>query len=118
MFAVLIGLMLSIVILVLSYPFWSKDQTPMTVGYDLAEDQDRIDLEIERQTILNSLSELEIDFAQGGLAQTDYQRLKATDERRLLQILNKLDRPEEADRKSDAAIKEEPTFQPARQLVP
>src|SRR2546427_9857354 len=94
MFAITIGLMLAIVILVLSYPFWSKTQTPMPVGYDTSEAQERIDLEIEKQVILTSLSELDIDLAQGRLTQADYQRLKTTDEHRLLQILNRLDRPE------------------------
>lgn len=110
MFAILIGLMLAIVMLVLSHPFWSKNQASMPVGYDVSEDQERTDLEVERQILLNSLSELDVDLAQGGLAQTDYQRLKATDERRLLQILDKLDRPAQADR-TPAARKEKPSPQ-------
>lgn len=93
MFAFAIGLMLTIVIVVLSYPFWGKTQTPMPVGHDTSADQERIDLEIEKEVILSSLSELDIDLAQERLTQADYQRLKATDEHRLLQILNKLDRP-------------------------
>ena len=93
MFVITIGLMLAIVILVLSYPFWNKTQAPMPVGYDTSEAQERIDLEIEKQVILTSLSELDIDLAQERLIQADYQRLKATDEHRLLQILNKLDHP-------------------------
>src|ERR1700751_4401275 len=94
MFAIAIGLILAVVVFVLSVPFWSKDQNPMQVGYDLSEDQERIDLEVEKQVILSSLSELDVDLAQGKLAEADYQKLKATDERRLLQILNKLDRPD------------------------
>lgn len=93
MFAVAIGLMLAIVILALSYPFWGKLQTQMPVGHETSEDQEWIDLKIEKEVILGSLSELEIDLTQGRLTQADYQRLKATDEHRLLQILNKLDRP-------------------------
>ncbi len=100
MFAFAIGLMLAIVIVALSYPFWGKTQTPMPVGHETSEDQERIDLEIEKQVILSSLSELDIDLAQGRLTQADYQRLKATDEHRLLQILNKLDRPIKAGRPS------------------
>ncbi|HXC61408.1 MAG TPA: c-type cytochrome biogenesis protein CcmI, partial [Nitrospiria bacterium] len=112
MFAITIGLMLAIVILVLSYPFWSKDQTPMPVGYDTSEAQERIDLDIEKEVILTSLAELDIDLAQGKLTQSDYQRLKATDEHRLLQILNKQDRTIAADRPS-ATRKETPLSQHA-----
>jgi cytochrome c-type biogenesis protein CcmH len=93
MFAIATGLMLAIVILALSYPFWRRTQTPVPSSDSSAEDQERIDLEIEKQVILTSLSELDIDLAQGRLTEKDYQRLKATDEHRLLQILNKLDQP-------------------------
>ena len=96
MFAIATGLILAIAILALSYPFWQKSQTPMPVGHEASQDQDRMDLELEKQVILTSLSELEIDLAQGRLNQADYERLKATDEYRLLQILNKLDRQTKA----------------------
>jgi len=110
MFALAIGLMLTIVIVVLSYPFWGKAQTPMPVGRETSADQEQIDLEIEKEVILSSLSELDIDLAQGRLTPADYQRLKATDEHRLLQILNKLDRPIKAVHPSGTR-KEKPSSQ-------
>ena len=92
MFAIATGLMLATVIIVLSYPFWYKTEAPVSMSYRSAADQEQIDLEIEKEVILTSLSELDIDLAQERLTEKDYQRLKATDEYRLFQILTKLDR--------------------------
>ncbi|MGH7273369.1 MAG: tetratricopeptide repeat protein, partial [Nitrospiria bacterium] len=96
MFAIAVGLMLAAVILFLAHPFWRERRTSMPMGQgsfnEDPKDQERIDLEIEKQRILTSLSELEIERIQGRLSPADYQRLKATDENRLVKILDRLDR--------------------------
>ncbi|HUK55374.1 MAG TPA: tetratricopeptide repeat protein [Nitrospiria bacterium] len=61
------------------------------MGLEASMNQERIDLEIEKQTLLNSLSELDLDLAQGRLNPSDHQRLKAVDEARFGRILDKLD---------------------------
>ncbi len=85
------GLLLIIVIGTLSFPFWHRDDAPLLLGPEATQEQERIDLELEREIILASLAELEGDRAQEKLSPEDYERLKATDERRLLQILTRLD---------------------------
>ncbi|MBI3995534.1 MAG: hypothetical protein HY349_06120, partial [Nitrospirae bacterium] len=79
-FYLIAGLLLIVVIVVLSYPFWSKTADPIPMGLAAQADQERIDLEIEKQTLLNSLAELDLDLAQGRLTGSDYERLKAVDE--------------------------------------
>ena len=90
-FTVTAGLILLAAVVVLAYPLWNKDAAPIPMGLDASIDQERIDLEIERQTLLNSLAELDLDFAQDRLTSSDYARLKAIDESRLGGILDKLD---------------------------
>jgi cytochrome c-type biogenesis protein CcmH len=90
-FTITAGLILVAAVVVLAYPLWNKDAAPIPMGLDASIDQERIDLEIERQTLLNSLAELDLDLAQDRLTPSDYQRLKAIDESRLGGILDKLD---------------------------
>lgn len=82
---------LAVVVLFLVYPFWHEGDNPIPVDYGTSQEQERIDLEIEKQRILTSLSELEIERIQGRLSPTDHQRLKAVDEHRLVKVLDKLD---------------------------
>ena len=91
MFVLFAGVLLALVVLVLSFPFWRKDLQPMPVGHDADENQEQADLSIEREVLAHSLNELEVELAQGRLAPRDHARLKATDERRLLQVLDRLD---------------------------
>jgi cytochrome c-type biogenesis protein CcmH len=91
LFTLTAGLILFAVILVLAFPLWNKNAAPIPMGLEASLDQERIDLEIEKQTLLNSLAELDLDLAQGRLASSDHQRLKAIDENRLGRILNQLD---------------------------
>lgn len=90
-FTLTVGLILIAAVVVLAYPLWNKDAAPIPMGLDASIDQERIDLEIERQTLLNSLAELDLDLAQDRLTSSDYQRLKAIDERRLGRVLDELD---------------------------
>ncbi|HET6369975.1 MAG TPA: tetratricopeptide repeat protein, partial [Nitrospiria bacterium] len=93
MFFLSVTVILAGVVAILTYPFWIGSKTgenPETSQIN-ARDQDLIDLEIEREIILNSLAELEGDLIQGRLAPKDYERLRTIDERRLLQILDRID---------------------------
>lgn len=84
--------MIALVVLALSSPFWRNDSDTFVVGLGADQNQELADLTIERGVLVDSLQELEVDLAQGRLAADDYARLKATDERRLLQVLDRLDR--------------------------
>lgn len=76
----------------ISAPFWRKDPTtPELINRDAEEDQERADLSVEREVLLQSLQELDVELAQGRLEPEDYDRLKATDEQRLLGVLDRLE---------------------------
>ncbi len=76
----------------MSSPFWRKDPaTPELINQDAEEDQERADLSVEREVLLQSLQELDVELAQGRLEQEDYERLKATDEQRLLGVMDRLE---------------------------
>jgi len=90
-FSITAGLILLVVIIVLAYPLWNRTASPIPMGLEAAADQERIDLEIEKQTLLNSLAELDLDLAQGRLTPFDHQRLKSIDENRLGRVLDKGD---------------------------
>ena len=59
------------------------------MGEDADQNQEQMDLSIEREVLVHSLSELDVELAQGRLAPADHARLKTTDERRLLQVLDR-----------------------------
>ena len=74
-----------------SSPLWRQDPTtPELISREAAEDQERADLSVEREGLRQSLHELDVELAQGRLEPEDYERLKATDERRLLGVLDRL----------------------------
>ena len=76
----------------MSSPFWRKDPaTPELISQEAEEDQERADLSVEREVLLQSLQELDIELAQGRLEQKDYERLKATDEQQLLGVMDRLE---------------------------
>jgi len=82
---------LGIVLFSLTLPFWRRDPSPVSFGLDDDRAQEFADLQVERETIIRSLQELEMELSQERMDQADYERLKATDERRLLHLLDKLD---------------------------
>ncbi len=91
-FLIVCGLILTLVIVGISSPFWRKDQTgSLLVPQKAEQDQEIADLTVEREVLLQSLQELEVELAQGRLESHDYERLKATDERRLLQVIDRLE---------------------------
>jgi cytochrome c-type biogenesis protein CcmH len=95
MFAIALGAMLIVVILFLVYPLLKQSDVRMPeereTFYQTSEDQERNDLELEKERLLTSLLELETEKAEGRLNDIDYQRLKGTDENRLVKVLDRLD---------------------------
>ena len=76
----------------ISSPFWRKDPTTSELFSRKAEeDQERADLSVEREVLLQSLQELDVELVQGRLEQEDYERLQATDEQRLLDVMDRLE---------------------------
>lgn len=90
MFIIITGLILIFVALAMAYPVWQSSAPPIPMGPEAARRQDRIDLEIEKQTLLASIAELDFDLSQGRLRPEDHQRLRNIDEHRLLAILDRL----------------------------
>jgi cytochrome c-type biogenesis protein CcmH len=88
---VLIVVLIAGVLFTLLWPLRRQAERPILLGPDAASNQERVDLELEREILLSSLAELEVDRVRDKLEAHDYDRLKATDERRLLQVLEKLD---------------------------
>ena len=91
MFAIIIGTILTAVVLTLVLPFLKQSNESASFVYSAQEDQDRIDLEIEKESLLNSLSELQDEKEQGKFGEEVYLKLKATDEHRLAGVLGRLD---------------------------
>ena len=90
-FWLLTGLILIGVIVILIYPLWIKASISIHMGPEAEADQERIDLEIEKQVLLNSINDLDLDLGQKRLNPEDYERLKIIDENRLGPILDRLD---------------------------
>lgn len=85
-------LILTVVLIGLAWPFWRKDGSDAVAFQQKAdEDQELADLSVEREVLTQSLQELDVELAQGRLESSDFQRLKATDERRLLAVLDRLE---------------------------
>ena len=82
---------LAIVLFALTVPFWRKDPSPISFAQDDDRAQEQADLQVERETLARSLQELEMEVTQGRMERVDYERLKATDEQRLLQVLDRLE---------------------------
>ncbi len=115
MFALAVGVILSAVVVMLTYPFWRKGNTSMLLNIAASPDQERMDLEMEKQRILISVSELDHEYVQGRLAPADYQRLKTTDEHRLVKILDRLDQLVKVQPPPTSRLKARP---PRRLLMP
>ena len=84
-------LVLGIVLFAITLPFWRRDPFPISFGLDDNQEQEYADLQVERGVLNQSLQELEMEHVQGRMEETDYERLKATDEHRLLHVLDRLE---------------------------
>ncbi len=91
MLPVAAGLMLLAVILTLLFPMWQRSKTALIVGDEAVLDEERINLQIEKESLLRTLSDLELDYAQSKVSTDDYHRQKLGHEHRLIQILDRLD---------------------------
>jgi len=86
-----IVIILVLVIVALTSPFWRKDPDPVSPFHLDDRIEELADLAIEREVLVRSIQELDVELEQGRLESDDYVRLKATDERRLLQVLDRLE---------------------------
>ena len=86
-----IAIILVLVVAALTSPFWRKDPDPVSPFHLDERTEEVADLGIEREVLVRSIQELDVELEQGRLEAEDYGRLKATDERRLLQVLDRLE---------------------------
>ncbi|MBI1818794.1 MAG: tetratricopeptide repeat protein [Nitrospirae bacterium] len=96
MFLSFAGMLLGLVLFFLLFPVWNRRQTHFITGNDASLDADQTTLHIEKQSLLASLSDLELDYAQEKFSAIDYGRLKRSYEQRLVKILNDLESIEKA----------------------
>ena len=82
---------LVLVIVAIISPFWRKDPLPFSPFHNDDRTQELADLGVEREVLVRSLQELDLELEQGRMESQDYERLKATDERRLLHVLDQLE---------------------------
>ncbi len=108
--------LLSIVLFALTLPFWRRDPMPISFSVEDNQAQEYADLQVERNVLAQSLQELEMELSQGRMESEDYERLKATDEHRLLQILTRLDELKAAGHVDEQASKQ--TDSPKKSWVP
>ncbi len=91
MFPISAAMLLTAVVLVLLYPMWRRSKTALIVGDEAVLDEERVDLQIEKESLLRALSDLEVDYAQSKVSAVDYNRHKLGYEHRLVQVLDRLD---------------------------
>ena len=99
-------IILGIVLFALTLPFWRRDPSPISFGLDDNQEQEYADLQVERGVLNQSLQELEMERVQGRMEQADYERLKATDEHRLLQVLDRLETLKDGRSREDSTAQE------------
>ncbi|GJL53475.1 MAG: hypothetical protein NPIRA02_06070 [Nitrospirales bacterium] len=79
------------VIVAITSPFWRKDPNPFSPFHNDDRHQELADLVVEREVLVRSLQELDVELAQKRMEPDDHARLKATDEHRLLHVLDRLE---------------------------
>ncbi len=89
--SILTGLILAVVLIVLLYPLARFYKRPILMGEAAILDEQQVSLSIEKNALLRTMSELEIDYAQEKLSADDYNRIKITSEHQLLALLNQLE---------------------------
>lgn len=97
MFYFFVSLLLLFVTLYVVYPLWRQAKTQLIVGHEAALDEERGDLAIEKQALLKSLVELEINHLEAKIPSSDYGCLKLEYENRLVAVLSRLDRIPQVD---------------------
>ena len=96
MFPFLITSLLALITGVLVLPLFRRTEMTLIMGQAASQDEEQVNLEIERRTIASSLSELEVDYEQGRVSSSDYEQMKLGFEHRLLDILDRLEQFKEA----------------------
>ncbi len=91
MFAVFAALLVLAVVLFIIWPLFRKSTKTLPFWIFSAGVEESLDLEVEKQNILESLTDLASDLQGGKLSQADYERLKDIDEHRLALVLDKID---------------------------
>lgn len=89
MFPVVITLMMVSVIVALIYPLMRPPRASIQTGVDAQAEW--IDLQIEKETLLRSLADLEIEWAQARLPEEDYHRRRGEETHRLATLLSRMD---------------------------
>ena len=117
MFGFTVAVILMGTVLFLAYPFWRKSDIPIPLDHGTLQEQERTDLEMEKQRILASLSELENEHAQERLSPADYQRLKVTDEHRLVKVLDRLDALPHPSKAEDLSLRPQLKPRPLRRQM-
>ncbi len=82
MLLIALAIILVLVLVALTLPFWRKDPDPVSPFHHDDRTEELADLGIEREVLVRSIQELDVELEQGRLESDDYARLKATDERR------------------------------------
>ncbi|MEK7286032.1 MAG: tetratricopeptide repeat protein [Nitrospirota bacterium] len=82
------GLILLPVLLTLLCPLWRASRRPILMGDEAVLDEIKVATNLEKETVLRSLADLEIAHQQEKMDTADYQRIKLTQEHRLLALLN------------------------------
>jgi len=90
MFSILSGFILAVILIVLLYPLARFSKRPILMGEEAILDEQQVSLSIEKNALLRTMSELEVDYAQGKMSVDDYNRIKITSEHRLLSLLDQL----------------------------
>ncbi len=96
MFPFVITLLMLCVIAGIAYPLLRPSHARVPTGNGTTETQinaqaEQIDLQIEKERLLKSLSDLEVEFAQAHLSEADYHTRKQEETHHLATLLSRLD---------------------------
>ncbi len=91
MFLISVIIILVLILTAITSPFWREDPNPFSPFHNNDRTQELADLSVERETLARSLQELDVELAQQRMEPDDHARLKATDEHRLLHVLDRLE---------------------------
>ncbi len=96
-------ILLIAVVLYVAYPLLSESQPDETESERKASRREA--LQAEKDNLIASLKDIEMDYRMEKLSDTDYQRLKTEFEHRAIGIMRKLDKIEKSAAKNQAKLK-------------
>jgi len=91
MFPAMLTLMMVSVIVCLAYPLLRPSRRFAPDAEEVTASAERMELQIEQETLLRSLADLEVEFKQAHLSEADYALRKQEEMYRLAAILSRLD---------------------------